>query len=58
MALIPILWIVLAVLVGYWNNQRGHPFWVGFVASLFLSPIIGGIIVVATKPKATENIEE
>ena len=40
-ALFPIpLWL-LAILVGLWNNHRGNSFWVGFLLSLFFTPIGG-----------------
>ena len=49
---ITVIWfiaILLDVLVGVWNYNRGNSFWVGFLFSLVLSPIIGAIIVGITK---------
>jgi len=43
-----LFWIVFALLVGLWNSNRGNSFWVGFLLSLFLSPLIGFIIVAVT----------
>ena len=43
------VWITLSLLVGWWNSNRGNSFWVGFLLSAFLSPLIGFIIVAITK---------
>ncbi len=53
-ALFPIpLWF-LSVLIGIWNLRRGNSFWVGFLLSLFLTPIGGAFLIAAT---TTKNIE-
>ena len=46
----------LALLVGAWNHSRGNGFWTGFLISLFLSPLIGAIVVALT-PKDTKVLE-
>jgi len=48
-ALVPVFYLVVCVLIGAWNTNRGNPFWVGFIASLFLTPLIGAIFVAVTK---------
>jgi TctA family transporter len=45
-----IIWVVLSVLVGMWNQNRGNSFWMGLVLAVLLSPVIGGIVVAVTKP--------
>jgi hypothetical protein len=44
-------WIMLSVLAGWLNSSRGNSFINGCLISLILSPLIGFIIVLATKPK-------
>jgi hypothetical protein len=56
-ALFPIpLWL-LAILVGLWNNHRGNSFWVGFLLSLFLTPI-GGAFLIATTTTRNNKVAE
>ena len=45
-----IIWVVLSVLVGMWNQNPGNSFWMGLILAVLLSPIIGGIVVAVTKP--------
>jgi len=45
-----IVWVLLAVLVGYWASQRGRSGIGAFFVSLILSPLVGFIVVALTKP--------
>lgn len=38
-------WLVLSAVIGGWSQSKGRGFWYGFLFSIFLSPIIGAIIV-------------
>jgi hypothetical protein len=40
-----VFYVILALLVGLWNRNRGNSFWVGFLLSCLLSPLIGAIVV-------------
>lgn len=51
------LWLIFCIVIGYWNRQRGNSFWVGFLISLFLTPIVGAIFVLATS-KNQKGIEK
>src|SRR5512140_119016 len=54
-ALFPIpLWF-FSILVGLWNTRRGNSFWVGFLLSLFFTPI-GGAFLIATTTTARAKI--
>lgn len=44
------VWLVLSILVGMWNQNRGNSFLIGFIFALLTSPLIGFIIVAVTKP--------
>jgi hypothetical protein len=37
--------IVLSSVVGYFAFRLGHSFWMFFILSLLLSPILGGLIL-------------
>jgi hypothetical protein len=37
--------IVLSSVIGYFAFRLGHNFWVFFILSLLLSPILGGLIL-------------
>ncbi len=57
-ALFPIpLWI-LAILVGLWNNHRGNSFWVGFLLSLFFTPIGGAFLIATTTTRNKKTCRE
>lgn len=54
-ALFPIpLWL-LAILVGLWNNHRGNSFWVGFLLSMFFTPLGGAFLIATTTTKKIED---
>lgn len=38
------VWVLFALIVGYYWWSKGQPFVLGFLYSLLLSPIIGGLI--------------
>lgn len=55
-ALFPIpLWF-FAILVGLWNNRRGNSFWVGFLLSLFFTPIGGAFLIATTTTKSAAAV--
>lgn len=43
--MIPILWILVAALIGYIGRHRVMGFWGYFLLSLFLGPLIGALVV-------------
>ena len=43
-------WLILSIIVGAWNQNRGNSFWIGFLIALVTSPILGALIVGVTKP--------
>jgi len=51
------MWPLFSIIIGVWNNSKGNSFWVGFLISLFLSPIVGFIIVAILTPNK-DNIEK
>lgn len=40
-----IVWLVLACALASWNSRKGHTWFGGFLICLFLSPLIGLIII-------------
>jgi hypothetical protein len=52
-----ILWIILACVVGAIATDKTMGFWGGFLWSFFLSPVIGLIIVLASKSNAQQQQE-
>ncbi len=49
------VWFVLSVAIGLWNQKRGNGFLTGFLISLLLSPVIGFLIAVFSKPKRNKK---
>ncbi|WP_312839849.1 hypothetical protein [Delftia tsuruhatensis] len=45
------LWLILCVLVGVWASKKGRSGIGAFLFSLFLSPLVGAIIVALMKPE-------
>jgi hypothetical protein len=43
-------WLLLSIVVGIWNYNRGNSYWIGFFISLIISPIFGAIVVAVTNP--------
>jgi len=50
-----VMWFGLSFVLGYWNHTRGNGFFIGLLLSILLSPVIGFIIVVLTKPKKNKR---
>ncbi|HEU4634342.1 MAG TPA: SHOCT domain-containing protein [Flavisolibacter sp.] len=53
-----IFWIICAIIVGAIATDKAMGFWGGFLWSILLSPLIGIIIVLASKSKTQEAIEQ
>jgi hypothetical protein len=51
-------WIGLSFLAGYIGSERKIGFWGGFLLSIFLSPLIGFIVVALSKVRMEEEYEE
>ncbi len=45
------LYAVLAGLVGFWNQSRGHSFATAFLISMIGTPVLGALVVLFTKRK-------
>ncbi len=57
-ALFPIpLWF-LSILIGVWNVRRGNSFWVGFLLSLFLTPVGGAFLIATTTTKKVDLVKK
>jgi len=52
-----IVWIVLACIIGAIANDKAMGFWGGFLWSFLLSPVIGLIIVLLSKYKQQQQLE-
>lgn len=50
------LWLILSLLVGFIGASRRIGFFGAFLLSLILSPLIGGIITLASTSKAVETM--
>jgi len=46
-----LLWVLLAMAIGYYAKNKGNAFFSTFILSLFLTPIIGFFIAWEEKPK-------
>jgi hypothetical protein len=57
MEIVFLFYFVFSLLVAVWNRNRGNSFLVGFILSLFLSPLIGALIVAVTS-KNPKNLEK
>lgn len=44
-------WIIASLIIGAIASNQNKGFWGGFLGSLFLSPILGLIIVLVSKPE-------
>lgn len=51
MEVLVFLWVVIAIVLGGLGTSRTVGFWGVFLASLFLSPLVGVIILVTSKKK-------
>jgi hypothetical protein len=52
-----LFYVLLCVGLGILNYYRGNSFWVGFLLSLILTPIVGFIIVIVYK-KDSKKLEQ
>lgn len=50
-----LLWVLLAIIVGFMGKKRKFGFWGYMLFSLFLSPLIGILLVLASDKKATAS---
>lgn len=48
-----VLYVALALVMGFYGTKKGLPFWEGLVVALLLSPLVGFIVVVIEKDKNT-----
>lgn len=39
------IYILLCLALGGWNKQKGHGFWLGFLYSIFLTPVVGSLTI-------------
>jgi hypothetical protein len=51
-------WLGLSFIAGYIGSDRKIGFWGGFLLSVFLSPLIGFIVVALSKVSQQEEYEE
>ena len=49
------LWLVAAMVIGYFGRRYRFGFWGYFLISIFLTPIVGVITLVAAIPPAFPN---
>jgi hypothetical protein len=49
------LWLVAALVIGYFGRRYRFGFWGYFLISIFLTPIVGVITLVAAIPPAFPN---
>ena len=50
-----LLWVLLAVIIGFMGKNRKFGFWGYVLFSLFLTPLIGILLVLASDKKATAS---
>ena len=53
-----IVWLILSIIVGAIGSGRNVGFWEGFLASFLLTPVIGLVIVLASKDKENEKYKK
>ncbi len=53
-----LLWAGLSALVGVYAQKKSGRFWVGFITSLFLSPLLGFIAVAVSKVDEKQLMEK
>jgi hypothetical protein len=56
--MIILVWIVLTVIVGAIGNERKIGFWSAFLLSLFLSPLVGFLVVLSSTKLSAEKHEK
>lgn len=47
--MIPISWLLLAIFIGYLGRDRLLGFWGNFFISIVFTPLIGALVVAATR---------
>lgn len=47
-----VTYVTAALVLGLWNKQKGHGFWLGLIYSLLLTPVIG-LLTIALAQKVT-----
>lgn len=40
--------VLSSVVIGRWGESKGKTFWEGFLLSLFISPVVGALVVALT----------
>ncbi len=40
-----LLWLLPSVVIGRWGVSKGKSFWEGFLLSVFVSPMVGAIVI-------------
>lgn len=58
LGIIGVIWIVLSMIIGCVTSEKGKGFFLGFISSLFLSPIVGFIIAQIICPSEMLNQKE
>lgn len=56
--LIFIFWIIASLAVGAAGGERKIGFFGAFILSLVVSPLLGGILILASKPKSDAMFQE
>jgi len=51
MEVIVAIWVILSILIGFIDLDKGNSFWRACFTSLLLSPVIGGISVALSDKK-------
>jgi len=47
--------VLSSVVIGRWGESKGKSFWEGFLLSLFISPVVGALVVALTGTCAAAN---
>jgi hypothetical protein len=55
--IILLTWPFFALIVGILGSSRSIGFWLAFILSLILSPLVGFIIVICSRPNSQINFE-
>lgn len=49
-------WILPSIAIGLWAESQGKTFSMGFLYSLFISPLVGAVIVASTRNKVEPSV--
>jgi uncharacterized membrane protein len=55
MPLIPFFWLVPCLLIAYFGRNRKFGFWGYFIASVFLTPLIGLLLMLASDARPAKQ---